>query len=508
MFSLKKRMVVFTIILTLIWTLSISFTLRVSINSNLESYLEENKISDYNMIENNVHQIEDSLLFTLSEYTIWHEHALSLELRDFNWIEKNVLKYIDDEEAYDIDGFRYYDQEGKLLFENDFYNEMTLDFNSLMDPSNGYFYEDRLYYYAVEGIIKDDGSIQGYLLMYRSLGISSFEHYLSSHLDHDFISITEGQRKEEDVPIQKLEKYDIEYGFQLINGDTFYYNFMISFSKHHNNASRLYNRIQIQILVISFIFIFMMLIILQAVVNKLNQFNKDIDIVANGHYSYKIQSYKSIEFNNLSLHINHLSTTVENQIDALKKANLDAIYTLANAVEAKDAYTSGHSSRVMQYSELIANEMPEIEGESLRIAALLHDIGKIGIPESILNKSGTLTKDEFEQIKDHPKRGYEILRDSKYLSEIRSIILEHHERMDGLGYPQALKGSEIKLEARILAVADTFDAIVSDRSYRKGRTLNEAFDILKEVSGSQLDGYLVEVFLEKKNEIFEIYEGV
>lgn len=304
-------------------------------------------------------------------------------------------------------------------------------------------------------------------MMYRSVEASDFESYLLSHLDENFIAVKEMARKSEDESIESLKNYDVEYGFEAIDGEIYYYNFTFSFEIHHENAQGLYNKIQVQILIISFIFIGVMLMILHGVVTKLNQFNKDIDIVASGNYNYKIPNYKSIEFNNLSLHINHLSNTVENQFEALKKANLDAIYTLANAVEAKDAYTSGHSSRVMQYCELIAKDLAAIDLESLRVAALLHDIGKISIPESILNKTGILTKEEFEQIKDHPKRGYEILRDSDYLKEIRTIILEHHERVDGLGYPQGLKGNEIKIEARLLAVADTFDAIVSDRSYRK-----------------------------------------
>lgn len=113
-------MIIFTIILTVIWTVSISFTLRQSINSNLESYLEQNKVSNYNMIENKVFQIEENLLFTLYEYSQWHEHALALELGDFIWIQNNVLKYIKDQGTYDISCFKYFDEEGRLLYEEAF----------------------------------------------------------------------------------------------------------------------------------------------------------------------------------------------------------------------------------------------------------------------------------------------------------------------------------------------------------------------------------------------------
>jgi len=170
--------------------------------------------------------------------------------------------------------------------------------------------------------------------------------------------------------------------------------------------------------------------------------------------------------------------------------------SLVHAIEAKDPYTRGHSERVNRYSMLIADalDMEHEEKNVLNWASILHDIGKIGIPESILNKPGKLTTDEYETIKAHPEKGHTILKPLEQISDSLPGILHHHERYDGNGYPAGLAGEEIPLNARIIAVADTFDAINSNRAYRAARPPNEAVEILERVAGSQLDSNLIEIF--------------
>jgi HD-GYP domain-containing protein (c-di-GMP phosphodiesterase class II) len=145
-------------------------------------------------------------------------------------------------------------------------------------------------------------------------------------------------------------------------------------------------------------------------------------------------------------------------------------------------------------------ELSEKESNDLKWASILHDIGKIGIPERILNKTDRLTDDEFEIIKGHPAKGGKILRPVAQLAGSLSAIIHHHERYDGGGYPNGLKGEDIPLAARIIAVADTFDAINSTRAYRPARKPEEAMAAIEAVAGSQLDPYIVKVFK-------EIYKG-
>ena len=172
------------------------------------------------------------------------------------------------------------------------------------------------------------------------------------------------------------------------------------------------------------------------------------------------------------------------------------VKSLVFAIEAKDIYTRGHSERVSKYSMLIGERLglDAKEYNNLKWASILHDIGKIGIPEIILNKPDRLTDAEFEIIKGHPEKGGEILQPIDQLVDSLSGIIHHHERYDGRGYPQGLKGEEIPLIARIIAVADTFDAINSTRAYRETRSPETALKIVEEVAGSQLDSRIVDTF--------------
>jgi HD-GYP domain-containing protein (c-di-GMP phosphodiesterase class II) len=170
--------------------------------------------------------------------------------------------------------------------------------------------------------------------------------------------------------------------------------------------------------------------------------------------------------------------------------------SLVFAIEAKDIYTRGHSERVSQYSMLIGKRLGlgKKESNDLKWASMLHDIGKIGIPESILNKPSRLTDAEYEVIKEHPVKGGDILKPIDQLADSLPGIIYHHERYDGCGYPQGLKGDDIPPIARIIAVADTFDAINSNRAYRETRSPEKALEIIVSVAGSQLDPRIVDVF--------------
>jgi|GEM_PF-3362770 len=170
---------------------------------------------------------------------------------------------------------------------------------------------------------------------------------------------------------------------------------------------------------------------------------------------------------------------------------------LANALDAKDSYTHGHSQRVAEYSLAIAGELglSAKEKDDLEFAALLHDIGKIGIRDNILCKPGKLTDEEFKIIQMHPVMSAQILEPVEFLVDKIPIVKHHHERFDGRGYPSKIKGEEIPLGARIICVADTFDAMTSNRSYRKGLPAQVALEELKRCSGAQFDPVMVEAFL-------------
>ena len=180
----------------------------------------------------------------------------------------------------------------------------------------------------------------------------------------------------------------------------------------------------------------------------------------------------------------------------LHRVYKESLTVLANAIEARDAYTRGHVERVCAYAAVIARELgcTEQELSDLEFGAILHDIGKIAVPETILSKPGKLTEDERKEIRKHPETGVSMVRDISYMALAIPCIQHHHERYDGDGYPGGLTGESIPLTARVLAVADTFDAIISDRPYRRARTPAEAATEIVQEAGRQFDPRVVDAF--------------
>jgi len=182
---------------------------------------------------------------------------------------------------------------------------------------------------------------------------------------------------------------------------------------------------------------------------------------------------------------------------SLRLAYQDTIHALVKALEAKDPYTRGHSERVSEYAERCGKrlELGMMRLEVLHSASLLHDIGKIGIKDTILNKPSTLTSDEYDHIKRHPEISEAILAGLSFLTEESQILVQHHERWDGKGYPKGLKGNQISLEGAIIQVADAWDAMTSRRLYRSELNIDEALNELRKNSGTQFNPHVVEVFV-------------
>lgn len=190
------------------------------------------------------------------------------------------------------------------------------------------------------------------------------------------------------------------------------------------------------------------------------------------------------------------------EVETLMQEN-DRIYyetikSLAKTIDAKDQYTGGHCERVTEFSLYIGKELglSQEDLSSLTYGAMLHDIGKIGVPESIITKEGKLTDEEYQLMKSHPEKGYEILKDIHFLKDARLGVLQHHERFDGKGYPHGLTGEAIDLKARIIAIADAFDAMTSDRSYRKALPLETALQQLIDNKSIQFDPNMVDILVD------------
>ena len=271
------------------------------------------------------------------------------------------------------------------------------------------------------------------------------------------------------------------------------------------------------------------------VVEEIRKFNKELYILLlTGHKDLAppldtirrldIQGYceKSDKFDQLLLliesgiksisqmnEIKKINDELKNTYEMLEKAYLESIETLRYTVEAKDTYTRGHSDRVSEFSVLIGKQigLSDNDMKTLQIGGLFHDIGKIGVPDTILQKESKLTDDEYSEIKNHPSIGAHILSTATIFKDIIPIVKHHHERFDGRGYPGQLKGEDIPYLARITAIADSFDAMTSKRTYRDALPIETVIAEFERCKGTQFDPELTDVFLDiLRNHYDEIRE--
>lgn len=278
------------------------------------------------------------------------------------------------------------------------------------------------------------------------------------------------------------------------------------------------------------------------VVEEIRKFNKDLYILLlTGHKDLAppldtirrldIQGYceKSDKFDQLLLliesgiksikqmrQIQDINTRLSDTYTKLEQAYLDSIETLRYTIEAKDMYTRGHSDRVAAYSVMIGEKLglPEAELKKLELGGLFHDIGKIGVPDSILLKEARLTDEEYSQIKQHPNIGVHILSNASIFNDILPIVEHHHEKFDGSGYPSKLAGNDIPFLARIATIADSFDAMASKRAYRNSLDIQTIISEFEKCRGTQFDPELTNIFLDilrnhydKIREVQEKYKG-
>jgi HD-GYP domain-containing protein (c-di-GMP phosphodiesterase class II) len=227
--------------------------------------------------------------------------------------------------------------------------------------------------------------------------------------------------------------------------------------------------------------------------------------IAGGDFSQRIRVRSRTELGELGESFNQMTDQLENYIEDLRASAeenrqlfIGTVKALAAAIDGKDPYTRGHSERVARFSLAIGESLglPDDEMEKLRISALLHDVGKIAIEDNILKKPAALTEEEFEIMKQHPQKGFKIMSQIPAMKDFLPGMYMHHEMMDGRGYPQGLKGDEIPMQARIVSVADTFDAMTTDRPYQKGMSLTDALERIKTFVGTRYDGRVVDALVE------------
>jgi putative nucleotidyltransferase with HDIG domain len=240
------------------------------------------------------------------------------------------------------------------------------------------------------------------------------------------------------------------------------------------------------------------------ITKPIDQLIASMKVVSAGDYSRRVQVDSPQEIAYLATTFNDMSAALQEQIRGREEAYFRNLEALARAIDARDPYTFEHSARVAAISLELAEAMglPPADLVTLRRGGLLHDIGKIGVPDRILSKTSPLTDEEWASIRRHPVIGFDMLKDVPFLQPSLDALRHHHERWDGEGYPDKLKGTGISQLARIVTVADAFDAMTSDRPYRKGFSFEFAAKTILSESGRQFDPAVVEVFKKKTADIF------
>ena len=227
--------------------------------------------------------------------------------------------------------------------------------------------------------------------------------------------------------------------------------------------------------------------------------------IAAGNFSQRITVRNRTELGELGNSFNRMTDQLECYVESLRRSAeenrqlfLGTVKSLAAAIDGKDPYTRGHSERVARFSLAIGERLnlPDDEMEKLRVSALLHDVGKIAIDDNILKKPAALTDEEFEVMKQHPQKGYKIMSQIPAMKDFLPGMYMHHEMINGAGYPQGLKGDEIPMQARIVSVADTFDAMTTDRPYQKAMTLDVALERISSLVGTRYDARVVGALVE------------
>lgn len=243
------------------------------------------------------------------------------------------------------------------------------------------------------------------------------------------------------------------------------------------------------------LFTFIFLFLSKKVSKNLDDVVGQVDHIANGHYTNKINLKGIYELEQLSNSINQMGDTIDAKISELSKKNAEMLRLMIEALDANDTYTKGHSERVAKLARKLGEAVGYEDMDQLISAALLHDIGKITVPENILNKPGKLEKEEFEMIKQHTVVGKRILSQSSAFDNIDDLVLYHHERIDGKGYPEGLTGEKIPFGAKLIAICDVYDALTTARPYRGAMTHEAAMAIIIEGRGKQFSEKVVNAFM-------------
>lgn len=483
----------------------ISVSLSVFYIDNYSNILRHNTIED---VETTLVKSTIIELNRLRSLVITHSFSTDLldasEIHDYDWININTNHYLYDNPTQKLVGSalinnssNFQEIKGTLPFE--FYDNIAkkLSAEALVAGASNFLvsHGKHLYLVSFAGLTDvDHDNLRGYLALVIELDTQfSLKIYENFNNKATVALSIVGASQNLVTPIN-----DDHLASQLMQHVRVHLLSLVLVDSIRDHANKLF------ILIIGLYSVASVLILIFLSRLTVN-FEHTIDSIKNitySDYSQKLDLGYSKDFFELGECINNLSGELSARDAAISQKYLEIISILVKTLEEVDIYTRGHSERVSHYSVEIAKAISYPDLESIRLSGLLHDIGKITVDTKILNKPSKLSPEEFKEIQKHPLTAYSILDMSETFLKIKEIVRSHHEKMDGSGYPYQLKGDQIPIGARIVAIADVFDSLTSERSYRKPMPLQEALEIILQDSGTHFDSELVAVFLTIAEEIY------
>lgn len=514
--------------------LTISIMLSLIIVGMFTSYITNQSFLEFqdSYIKSKESQIEyffDQNFKDLEEIVdtnaVWTDAIEAMNRADEEWLSDNATEYLIENHNFDIDYIYVSREDEKFSKAYGFTaSDKLRSINSYRDVLNDdkevsllIWDDDKLLLiHASPFYLNDMTSPEGVYMVARVLDeayISSLSEVLS---ETDVKQITFSRERKYTIKDKYIHDSILtSYFIEGYDGDNVYLN--VDF--HISYLDQLFNRQSAILMAISSaIAIILLLVILynlKLYTNKLGSVVEAIKDISNGHYQLKIKTQKSFfmpEMDKLIDSVNKMSSDVENHVKVIEKHGdvinnkyLEMVKLLVNIVEMNDSYTYHHSVSVSEYALIIGKAISFSDLENLELAAKLHDIGKIAIPTNILNKPGKLTDAEYGMIKTHSEEGYKLLSKIDIFDVAIEGVRYHHEKYNGFGYPDGLVGDNIPLIAQIISIADFYDALTSDRSYRKALKCSEAMEIIISEKGKALNPELVDVFY---NEIKKLHECI
>lgn len=480
-----------------------------------KEFSEDYKIEQEEKINYFFGDQESDLESVLNSHAVWTDALENIKVGNETWLNDNAAGYMVGNPSYNVD-FIYVANETETFNQLYSENEISIDFTTLEiytevltnnKPVDQYIWIDEQLAYVIVSPFYDNNEENPY-------GV----YLIGKVMDTEEMSALRTLLSTKDVSRISFSNQRISQKSQWPIHWQLYLNVPL------NTTEKVFANIVFDLAHLSYLFYYQPLVIIflitvimaglfwfinnniKYMTKKLKEVINFIKRISDGEYHLEIERKKGKLFpeleslvsstNRMAEDIRHHIESVEERNIALDEKYKEVINLLNNVVEMNDQYTYHHSSQVSDYALALGTAIGFEDLENLGLAAKLHDIGKVAIPTEILNKPSRLTKEEYEIIKTHSKRGYDLLSRSKIFHEARMGVLFHHERYDGLGYPMGLTGEDIPLMAQIITVADAFEAMTSDRSYRKAMSKDKALDILIKDKRKMFNPDLVDTFVE------------